>query len=740
MDRGKTLKSPIARKLVIAVVLFSSFIALLMTSIQVYMDYRRDLGQIRGQMTLIEESYLQNVASSVWNYDEGQILIQLEGLLRLPDIRFLRIVGENELTWTAGEPGGGRGITMTLPLLHEHRGSSVAIGELTVVASLENVYRRLMVRALTILTGNAVKTFLVSGFILLIFQYLVTRHLVELADRVRGIQMEDLDGEITLSRGRKKGDKPDELDQVVRALGRMRARMRESFEEVRESEERFRGTFEHAAVGMCLTGTDGRFMMVNPSICRMLGYGKEELLSKDFGAITHPEDVDVSRRKVQALLKGEMPSVHFEKRYVHRNGETVWALVGTFLLRDAEGRPRYFITHIQDITHIKKLENRLRQAHKMEAIGTLAGGIAHDFNNILAVILGYAEMAKDDSPEWSPAGKSMDEIIKAGLRARDRVKHILDFCRKSEQGHSPVKISLVVTEALKLLLPSIPQRVSVEERIDHGCGNIMGSSAQLHQVVINLCTNGLQAMEEKGGVLTVELSREEYEGGGSGHEPDFAPAPCILLSIGDTGTGIDPAIMDRIFDPYFTTRQVGKGSGMGLSVVHGIVGNHGGTLRVEHREGGGTRVTVYFPVIEEAGIKEIPRTKALPTGHERILVVDDDRDMADMTLGTLSRLGYRVTAVTDSMEALVMFREGPADFDLVITDQTMPVLTGDRLAMELMEIRGDIPIILCTGYSTRMDAQKAGALGIKRFAMKPVDRKELAGIVREVLDEAPVNQ
>ena len=381
------------------------------------------------------------------------------------------------------------------------------------------------------------------------------------------------------------------------------------------------------------------------------------------------------------------------------------------------------------------LEVQLRQAQKMEAIGTLAGGIAHDFNNILAAIIGYAELAKDDIPADSPSSAMIDEVLKAGNRAKELVKHILSFSRKTGQERIPIQIHHIVNEALKLLRATIPTTIEIRRHIDSHCGNILADPVQMHQVLMNLCTNAAHSMEEKGeGVLEIRLEGDRLTADDLATEPTLTPGPYVRLSVSDTGTGIDKNHIDRIFDPYFTTKDVGKGSGMGLAVVHGIVKNHEGMLIVKSKVGEGTTFTVYFPRVEDEVRLESEDTGPPCGGTERILMVDDEEAMVDMTRRNLENLGYSVVTKTSSVAAYELFRSRPEAFDLVITDQTMPKLAGDQLSMKLMNIRPDIPIILCTGFSSKIDKERAEAVGIRAFAMKPVALKEFSKTIRQVLD------
>jgi len=405
------------------------------------------------------------------------------------------------------------------------------------------------------------------------------------------------------------------------------------------------------------------------------------------------------------------------------------------------GKPKYLAGYTIDITERKqaeeerkKLESQLQQAQKMESIGTLAGGIAHDFNNILSPIMIHSEMAMMELASDNPIRHNLKEIYKAGERASDMVKQILTFSRKEEGKRAEIKVTPVLKEVLKMLRSTIPTTIDIQQNLEVESDTVLADPTQIHQIMLNLGTNAAHAMREKGGTLKVSLVQEDLDSDDAEQYPDLNPGSYLRLIVSDTGSGIDDETMQRIFEPYFTTKEVGEGSGMGLALIHGIVKSYDGDITVESEPGKGTTFNVYLPRIEaDVSPVEEPSIQ-IPRGTERILFVDDEKAAAEAIKPMLENLGYNVIARTGSIEALKAFKNDPNGFDLVITDQTMPNMTGKDLAKEIMSIRSDIPIILCTGFSEQIDEVKAKEMGIS-FVMKPIVLSQIANTIREVLDK-----
>ncbi|MDY6989464.1 MAG: PAS domain S-box protein [Thermodesulfobacteriota bacterium] len=486
--------------------------------------------------------------------------------------------------------------------------------------------------------------------------------------------------------------------------------------------------------------TKGIYTGCNDAYARFLGLTKEEIVGKGVHDI-FPKDLADTFDKADEALFNNPGSQFYEAQMDHADGTPrhVFFSKATFLERN--GRVAGLIGAMIDITERKRakeekrrLGDELRQAQKVEAIGTLAGGIAHDFNNILASIMGYGELALDDAPKGSPLDNNLQQIFQAGRRAKDLVNQILTFSRQGEEERRPVQMAPLINEALKLLRSSLPTTIDIREHVETDLDNVLADPTQIHQIVMNLCTNAAHAMRKKGGILEVGLRQVEIDSDSMAEYPDITPGPYLRLTVSDTGHGMPLETLERIFQPYFTTKDKGEGTGMGLSVVHGIVRTYEGTINAFSEPGNGSTFNVYLPAITGQVQEQREPRVPLPTGKESILFVDDEPPLAALGKQRLKRLGYEVTTRTSSIEALELYKAKPDAFDLVITDMTMPHMTGDRLASEMMKVRPDIPVILCTGYSTQISKEKAKGLGIRGFAMKPIVTRELAEMVRRALD------
>jgi len=518
--------------------------------------------------------------------------------------------------------------------------------------------------------------------------------------------------------------------------------------ELRESEERFRFLAEKMADIIWTVNLNFQTTYVSPSIEKILGFTPEERKRQTLEEMITPDSLEkVQRMFLEEFRRDEAGnddpdrSVTVEVEYYRKDGSTVWLENKVKAMRDGSGRIEGIYGVSRDITDRKtaekekiKLQSQLQQVQKMESIGTLAGGIAHDFNNILGIIVGNTELAMDDIPEWHSARRNLKEILTSSIRARDIVKQILAFSLQSPQEKKPVRIIPIIKESLKLLRSSIPATIRIHQSISSESDTVLADPVQINQVLINLCINAVHAMGDKGGVLEVGLEDVELDSGDAIQYHDLPSGKYVRLTVSDTGHGIESMLLKRIFDPYFTTKGVGKGSGMGLSVVHGIVKSHGGCVAVNSEPGKGTVFNVLFPCVEDKPEPEVEISIEIPRGKGKILFVDDEKAIIDIMQPMIERLGYEVSVRTSSIEGLEAFRANPNRFDLVITDFTMPNMTGMELAKALFKLRSDIPVILCTGYSEHINEDKAKRSGIRAFIVKPVVLSEFASTIRRVLD------
>lgn len=506
-------------------------------------------------------------------------------------------------------------------------------------------------------------------------------------------------------------------------------------EALRRSEHKFKSVSENAPDIIFNLNSDGEISYVNPVWQFILGHDRTQVIGRKISHFINPDDMEGYEIFMRQIKEGKRTVRNFSCTLMHENGSS--------RLFNMSGAPKFngagnvvgLVGHLEDITERRRLEIQLRQAQKMEALGTLSGGIAHDFNNILFAIMGYSEVALYDMSDRQLVQQSIQQIIQAAIRARDLVQQILSFSKPSDEVRKPVQVHLIVKEVIKMLRATLPSSIDIQHRIDVGNDTVFADPTQIHQILMNLCTNAQHAIDSNKGTIEIDLSTVTIDKEDISLESVLKPGDYIKLSVRDTGCGMDSQTLERIFDPYFSTKPSGEGTGLGLAVIHGIVKSLAGGISVNSKPGKGSRFDILLPRLEEQKVLEKETDEKNPGGDETILFVDDEETLVNLGRQMLSTLGYNVQVEKNSMKAFELFRCSPDEFNLVITDLTMPRLTGIELAEKISAVRPDLPIILCTGYSDQVSRKNLGKYGIKRLLLKPFSIREIARNVREVLDK-----
>lgn len=512
-----------------------------------------------------------------------------------------------------------------------------------------------------------------------------------------------------------------------------------------ETEEKYRLLFENSVEGIYQASPEGRFIAANPSFLKFFGFNSLQELFEHFKytgkeQYLNPED----RVTFWRIVETEGLVKNFETQLRRKDGTPIWVSMNSRAVRDHTGALLCFEGFMHNITERKqaeaeqeRLQAQLTQSRKMETIGTLAGGIAHDFNNILSGILGYAQLAEMNLGSPVKIRSHLSQIIKGAHRAAELTQQILIFSRQTEYEKQPLSLYIVLKEALKLLRSSIPSTIDITEAIVSK-SKVLADPTQMHQVIMNLCTNAYHAMGKKGGMLTIRLNEKPISGGRDVFDQEVKEGLYLELEVTDTGCGMDDEILKKAFDPYFTTKDIGKGTGFGLALVHAIVEEHSGHIKVQSCVGKGTGFYIYLPVIADQDanrLADIKNEKTYKGGSERLMVVDDEKDIRMILQEFLTTIGYKVSVFENGSSAFKAFQKDPDQFDLIVTDMTMPQMTGGELAKKIISVRKNFPIILCTGYNETVSEAHALEIGIRRYLTKPLSNDDLAISIREILDE-----
>ena len=505
-------------------------------------------------------------------------------------------------------------------------------------------------------------------------------------------------------------------------------------EALQQGETHYRDLVAGSLQGICMLNRDGLIQFVNPVMATLFGYANpDDLCGRDVRTLLAPHEHAPWEGYRHACLQAPAAPQRHIVQGIRQAHSALWLEICLSSV-SWQGLPGLLVTCL-DVTERHHLETQVRQSHTMHALALSLGGIAHDFNNMLAAILGYTELVMDDVPRESLAWHRLQRVFTAGERAKDLVRQILTVSRQQEQERRPVQLRLLTEEVLRLLRASLPVTIAIHQHLDPQVGTVLADPTQIYQVLMNLCINAEHAMRLSGGVLEVGLDEVDVTEPLPVRDGTLMPGPYVRLTVRDTGHGIPDEILERIFDPFFTTKIPEEGTGMGLTVVQGILRNHDGAIHVTSLPDQGSTFTLYFPHFHKPMETSAPAAESVPGGTEWVLFVDDEEPIARLGCMMLERLGYKAVVTTSGAEALALFRTAPERFDLVITDHTMPGMTGAALAQELRRLRPDLPVILCSGFSHTMYADKAQDLGLDAFLVKPFLHRDLGFVVRRVLEK-----
>jgi PAS domain S-box-containing protein len=747
----------IGLRLVAAVLLFSSIVTLTLTALQLYLDYDREVRGIETRLDEIGRSYFGSIGESLWKLDQSQLELQLNGILRLPDIRAVEVSEiadrQHPIRIAVGKRGSGSAISRIFPLDYVVQGAKRQIGVLYVEATLTDVYRELLTRALVILASQAAKTFIVSFFIVYMFHWLVTRHLGAIAGFVSGYNVARPPPSLRLDR-RPPRD-ADELDKVVDAfndmcgslqlaygdlrdvnarLGRDLLVLQHAEEGVRLSEQRFRDYAETSSDWFWETGPDHAFTYVSE---RLSAFGIDRAALIGRSRADAAADFDTQPQKWHehmAALERHEPFRNFEytchdmtgrQRHVGVNGRPIFAADGRFMGYRGTGA---------DLTNQHEADERLRQSQKMDAIGQLTGGVAHDFNNVLTVITGTIDILRDgmaDRPELVAVAQLMED---AATRGAEITSQLLTFARRQPLEPREIDVNGMVRDTVKLLKPILGEHVDIERVLADDAWPALADPSQLSAAIINLAVNARDAMPG-GGRLTLETANVLLDDGDVSGDDEVATGEFVMIAVTDTGAGIPADIRDRVFEPFFTTKGIGHGTGLGLSMVYGFAKQSGGTVKIDGEEGRGTVIRLYLPRSAGRGAMKAEPVHATgtPHGHERVLVVEDDALVRGYVVAQLGSLGYRTLVANDGVSALALVDQG-VEFDLLFTDMIMPGgMNGRELAEAVLNRRRGTKVLYTSGYTDNAIAGEGHPDPAAAVLRKPYRKAQLAQKIREVL-------
>ncbi len=724
---------PLSTKIAVYIFGFAFFSAIVASLAHLLVAYNVEKNRILSKLDNLEKEQIELLTSNLWTYNTKAVDIQINSILSNKDFIYIEIRADGKIEHFAGDKNlTEKGLEKTYPLVYQGK----TIGEITIYATTRQIKDRLFILTAGSLTAQIFGIFLTCLFLILLLYRMLSRPVSRMLEFTNTIKLDNLDSEFSLNR---KNKKPDEIDAVVNAFDAMRKRLKKDIEE----KERIRKELisEQVFSDKVINSLPGIFFVIDEQrriIRHNLKFyeqtsSPETMFSFDIFKLIDKRDHEKLENAFHNVFAYDKP-ISLEVLIINPESASIPYFLNCSRLTL---QSQVFLIGIgSDLRDRKKMESELRQAQKMESIGTLAGGIAHDFNNILSAIFGYTELANglyQDNPELSGY---LQNIMDAAVRAKDLVRQILTFSRKNEQEMVPLRVSLIVKESLKLLRSSIPATIEIQSKIVSDKQTV-SDPTQIHQIIMNLCTNAYQAMQETGGILSVTLSDIVINEGENLPASEPVPGEYILLEVTDTGCGMTPDVLEQIFEPYFTTKGSGSGTGLGLAVVHGIIKRSNSYLTVSSKPGYGSSFKIYFPVFKKPYAPPVETEgmgSARLTGHEHIMIVDDEKAIRDAVKTILIKNGYAVTEYENGISAFDAFRQSPKKFDLIITDMTMPKMTGYQLGLSILSMRQELPVILCTGFNETISREKCKNAGFAGFLQKPVESNTLLKEIRYHLD------
>lgn len=741
MIRSYARNYPLLTRIVLYVFCVVALVSFIISGIQLYFTFQLEKQHIISTLNDLQTNQIETLTNHLWHMDKEALEIQLRGILENPNIVYIEMVNEQKMRQTFGtRPEKEKGlIVRSYTLQRTVGGETVDLGSITFTATTANTRNRLFTTTSKALVSQLITLLITCSAILFLFIRLLNRHLNTIVHYTENLRVGKLDQPLILSRRENSLSRPDELVHIVNSLNNMRERLRVEIESQQQTEKKlieeklFSDTIINSLPGLLIVVNE----QLRPIRCNRLFLQKiqvEESGLADFDIFSRiaPQDRERGEKAVSRVLQGGIP-VSLEVLLLNNAGKYIPYLFT--ISRLVLDQNVLLIAIGSDLSEQKRIEGQLRQAQKMEAMGTLAGGIAHDFNNILSALMGFTQLAALATRGNDKVQRYLEEVGKASLRAKELVTQILSFSRKKETEPVTLQVRLVVKEALKLLRASIPSSIEIRENLESE-NYIVADATEIHQIMMNLCTNAYHAMQETGGTLSISLTDRQI----TEHDffPDIrvAPGAYVHLEVGDTGIGMSEETRRKIFEPYFTTKDAGTGTGLGLAVVNAIVNKYRGYIHVYSVPGEGSSFNIFLPVAE-AG-QNVGETISGASswrdlcGRERIMVVDDDRNILKYYEEMLTYYGYSVTTFADCRLALECFQKAPDDFDLIITDLTMPCMTGEKLGRAMVKLRGDIPIIISSGFSPSLSIQQFLDQGFVDFFQKPVNSMRLLVRIREI--------